>query len=303
MTDTFESYDARFQALLHPDSQLERLWTGGVWVEGPVYIPTEDAVLWSDIPNNRMLRYRDGEGVSIFRQPSHFTNGNTLDREGRLVSCQQGTRRIARTEADGTVVTVVDNYQGKRLNSPNDVIVKSDGTIWFSDPPYGILPDTREGYPAESELGGCYVFRYDPATDTLTIAADGFDKPNGLAFSPDGKRLYVSDTGRSHDPDGNHHIRVFDVRDDATLHNDRIFAVIDPGLSDGFRFDENGYLFTSAGDGVQVFTEAGDMIGKIRVPEVVSNVTFGGHDGNRMFITATTSLYAVTLNTRGAVRP
>jgi gluconolactonase len=250
-----------------------------------------------------MLRWSESEGTSVFRQPAHYSNGNYRDLEGRLITCEHGNRRVSRTEADGTVVTVVDKYEGKRLNSPNDVVVKSDGTIWFTDPPYGILPGTKEGYASESEIGACYVYRYDAATDNLRVVADDFDKPNGLAFSPDEQRLYISDTGASHTPDGPRHIRVFDVVDGQALTNGRVFAVIEPGFSDGFRFDQNSYLYTSTADSIQVFAEDGTRLGKIFVPEVIANCTFGGKDKNRLFITATTSLYVINLNTRGVQHP
>lgn len=307
----FESFDARFDALLLPDSRVVQLATGGKWVEGPVYFDGENKngeggegfVVWSDIPNNRMLRWSEAEGTSIFRQPSNYANGNYRDLQGRLITCEHGQRRVSRTEADGTIVTLVDTYHGMRLNSPNDVVVKSDGTIWFTDPAYGIMAGTVEGTPSPHEVPGDFVYRYDPATNTLMTVATDFAKPNGLAFSPDEQRLYIGDTSGSHDPFGNHHLRVFDVVDGTTLANGRLFAVIDPGLPDGFRFDENGYLFISSKDSIQVYTEAGERLGKILVPETCSNCTFGGSQKNQLFITAGGSLYAVRLNTRGIQKP
>ncbi|WP_188345742.1 SMP-30/gluconolactonase/LRE family protein [Phyllobacterium sp. 628] len=289
------------QELLIPGAKLEKLWTGAIWGEGPVWW-NDCSVTWSDIPNNRMLRWSPGEGTTTYRSPSNHSNGHTRDREGRLVSCEHSGRRISRTEADGTVVTLVDSIDGKRLNSPNDVVVKSDGTIWFSDPPYGIMSD-YEGVAADSEIGANHVYRFDPATNTITIASDDFEKPNGLAFSPDESLLYISDTSRSHDPDGNHHIRVFDVRDGWKLENGRVFAVIEPGLADGFRLDVHGNVFTSSGDSIQVFAPDGTRLGKILVPEVISNCTFGGPARNELFITASTSLYRINLATSGSVRP
>jgi gluconolactonase len=307
MTNTgFEVYDERFRALLRPDSKLEKLCTGTVWAEGPVYFAEDDCLLWSDIPNNRMLRWSEQDGMTIYREPANFTNGHYRDLQGRLLSCEHGGRRVTRTEADGRVVVLVDNYQGKKLNSPNDLVVKSDGTIWFTDPPYGILSND-EGYQAESEIGANYVYRLDPETGDLAIVADDFDKPNGLAFSPDERVLYISDTGGSHTEGGPHHIRAFDVVQDATsspfLTNGRLFADISPGLSDGFRIDMNDYLFTSAADGIQVFSADSELLGRILVPEVVANCTFGGPDKDRLFIVATTSLYSIRLNTRGVQRP
>jgi gluconolactonase len=307
MTNTgFEVYDERFRALLRPDSKLEKLCTGTVWAEGPVYFAEDDCLLWSDIPNNRMLRWSEQDGMTIYREPANFTNGHYRDLQGRLLSCEHGGRRVTRTEADGRVVVLVDNYQGKKLNSPNDLVVKSDGTIWFTDPPYGILSNV-EGYQAESEIGANYVYRLDPETGDLAIVADDFDKPNGLAFSPDERVLYISDTGGSHTEGGPHHIRAFDVVQDATsspfLTNGRLFADISPGLSDGFRIDMNGNLFTSAADGIQVFSADSELLGRILVSEVVANCTFGGPDKDRLFIVATTSLYSIRLNTRGGQRP
>ena len=299
----FEIYDDRFKDLLLPDSKLEKLADGCIWAEGPVYFAEGDFVVWSDIPNNRMMKWSEAEGLSVFRQPSNYSNGNYLDHQGRLITCEHGGRRVSRTEHDGTVVALAEHYQGKRFNSPNDLVTKSDGTIWFTDPPYGILPETKEGYASESEIGGCHVYRLDVESGEITMVADDFDKPNGLAFSPDEARLYISDTGGSHTPNGPHHIRVFDVVDGKRLENGRLFKDIEPGLSDGFRFDKNAYLYTSSYDSIQVFTEAGDFLGKILVPEHIANCTFGGPDKNRLFITASSSLYAITLNTQGVQTP
>lgn len=303
MTEAFASYDPRFDALLLPDSKLEKLADGGRWVEGPCALE-DGSVIWSDIPNNRLLRWSETEGVSTFRQPSNFANGNTRDLEGRLISCQHGTRSVTRTEHDGSITNLVDNYHGMRLNSPNDVVVKSDGTIWFTDPAYGIMAKTVEGTPSPYEVPGDFVYRFDPETGELTVVASDFVKPNGLAFSPDEQRLYIGDTSGSHDPFGNHHLRVFDVVDDGRrLANGRLFTEITPGLPDGFRFDHNGYLYISSADSIQVYTEDGEQLGKIFVPETSANCTFGGPEKNRLFITATTSLYAITLNTRGIQKP
>lgn len=302
MSEEIEILDDAARCLFAQGTVLERLWTGGKWVEGPVWRPSENDLLWSDIPNNRMMRWLPGDGVSVWRSPSHFSNGNTLDREGRLVTCEHGSRSLTRTEPDGTRTTLIARYQGKRLNSPNDVIVKSDGTIWFTDPPYGILSN-YEGHEADSELGSNYVFRFDPRTVELEIVAKDFVKPNGLAFSPDEKNLFISDTGKSHDPEGPHHIRVFDVQGSRYLANGRVFAIVEPGLADGFRVDVNGLIFTSAGDGVHIYAPDGILIAKIRVPEVVSNCCFGGQSGNRLFIAGTTSLYTIELSTVGADWP
>ena len=298
MSEAFEVFDERFRALLLPESRLVKLAEGFIWAEGPVWLP-DDSVVWSDIPNNRMLRWSAAAGLGTFRQPSNFSNGNTLDRQGRLVTCEHGARRVSRTEADGSVVPLAERYQGGRFNSPNDVVVRPDDSIWFTDPPYGILPGTEEGHASEMEQDGCHVYRLDPASGEITRVIDGMDRPNGLAFAPDGQRLYVSDTGRSDDPDGPPHMRVFDVADGVSLANGRLFAVINPGLPDGFRFDHNGYLFTSSADSIQVYTQEGELLGKILVPEPVANCCFGGPQRDQLYITATSSLYVIQLNTRG----
>jgi gluconolactonase len=302
MAGETEILDERFRAMTLGNAWLEKLHGGMLWAEGPVYFADSDTLLWSDIPNNRIMQFVRGAGVRVFRQPSNNSNGNTRDRQGRLVTCEHGTRRVTRTEPDGSITVLADNYRDKRLNSPNDVVVKSDGSIWFTDPPYGIL-SAYEGGKSESELGACYVFRLDPADGSFGIVADDFVKPNGIAFSPDEKTLYVADTGASHDPGGPHHIRAFAVEGGARLGKSRVFAEINPGLADGFRLDTDGNLWTSAGDGVHCFSPAGELLGKIRVPEVVSNVTFGGPKRNRLFITATTSLYAIYVAQEGAQVP
>ena len=295
--DGFEIYDERFRAMLPDDAQLVRHHTGMDWAEGPVYFGDGDYVLWSDIPNDVILRYSDAEGVSVFRHPCGYTNGHYRDAQGRLLSCEHGGRRVSRTEPDGTVVALADSYEGKKLNSPNDLAVKSDGSIWFTDPPYGILSD-RQGHKAESELGACYVFRLDPETGALEIVADDFDRPNGICFSPDESVLYVSDTGEPG------HIRAFDVVDGGRLANSRVFAEVSPGKSDGFRSDSEGNIFTSARDGIHVYSPAGELLGKILTPEnAVANCCFGGPGRNRLYIAADKSLYSIVLNARGDQRP
>ena len=293
----FEVYDERFRQMLPEGVELERHFTGTAWAEGPVYFSEGDYVVWSDIPNDRMMRWSISEGASVFRVPAGYTNGNYRDRQGRLVSCEHGNRCISRTEADGSVVTLVDRYDGNRLNSPNDLVVKSDGTIWFTDPPYGILSD-YEGHKAESELGANYVFRFDPETGELRIVGDDFDRPNGLCFSPDESILYVADSGEPR------HIRAFDVVDGEHISNGRIFAVVRPGMPDGFRVDTKGNLFTSAWDGIQVYSPEGELLGKVLVPEErTANCSFGGPDKSRLFITADRSLYSIKLNVTGAQTP
>jgi gluconolactonase len=296
--------DDRFRRLTLGTASLETLWTGARWVEGPAYFAAGRYLVWSDIPNNRILRWDETDGsVSVFRQPSHNANGHTVDREGRLVSCEHQTRCVSRTEFDGSRTVLVDRIGGKRLNSPNDVIVKSDGTIWFSDPTYGIDSD-YEGDAAPSEIGASHVYRYDPATTECAAVATDFVKPNGLAFSPDERLLYISDTGATHVKGGPHHIRRFAVAGDGrTLSGGEPFAACDPGLFDGFRIDVDGNLWASAGDGVHCYAPDGTLLGKIHVPEIVANVCFGGPKRNRLFICATTSLYAIYVRTAGCRRP
>jgi len=294
--------DPLFENLIDPATSVECLGGGCVWSEGPAWLPQRQAVIWSDIPNNRVMRWTEKVGVEVDRIDVEFTNGMTLDLEGRLVVCSHGHRRIERVEHDGTITALATHYQGARLNSPNDVVVKSDGSIWFTDPPYGILSD-REGHAAEAELPGCYVFRLEPESGALTIATDLLVYPNGLAFSVDESILYVSDTSGGRDPSGNHHILAFDVENGRTLGNPRVFAEISPGLADGFRVDRTGHVFTSAGDGIHVLTPEGRRIGKIPIPEVTSNCVFGGPEGTDLFMTATTSLYRVRTRTTGATLP
>ena len=302
-------YDIRssaFEQLILPDERLRKLGEGYQWAEGTTWVPDDSEsgggyLLWSDIPNDRMLRWSESEGTTVFRQPCGYTNGHTLDREGRLVSCEHGGRRVSRTEPDGTVVSLVDSYEGKRLNSPNDLVVKSDGTIWFTDPPYGILSD-REGHKAESELGANYVFRLWPDTGKIEIVSDRFDRPNGIAFSPDESVLYVSDTG--HEPDSPEaSIHAFDAAPDGALSNHRIYARPDSGKSDGFRVDTDGNVWSSAGDGVHVFSPAGELLGVVLTPDRNANLDFGGPDGTTLFIAVNQEAYSIKVNARRAARP
>jgi gluconolactonase len=295
----FEVLDERFEACFVGHARVERLWTGARWLEGPAWFAAGRYLVFSDIPNNRMLRYDDTSGhVSVFRQPSNNSNGNTVDRCGRLVTCEHLTRRVTRTDFDGSISVIADRFQGKRLNSPNDVVVKSDGTIWFTDPSYGIMHD-YEGDYGEQEVVGCNVYRADPETGAVTVVSMDFVKPNGLAFSPDEKFLYIADTGASHMKDGPKHIRKFAVESDSSLTFIGIFAECTSGMFDGFRVDTKGRLWTSAADGVHCYDPDGTLIGKIRIPEFVSNLTFGGARLNRLFITGTTSLYSVYVTATG----
>lgn len=306
MTDVF---DPRFAPVADGAGALERLCTGAIWSEGPVWMHEDDSVLWSDIPNNRMLRWQASDGLSVWREAAEFTNGHAREADGALLHCSHGLRAIVRTRFDAGLARqrdeiVVSHLQGKRLNSPNDVVVKSDGTIWFTDPPYGIVSD-REGHQAESELGDCYVFRFDPATNALCVVSDFVEEPNGLAFSPDETVLYVSDTSAAlrSDGGGHHHIVAFDVIEGKSLGPPRVFAVIEPGLADGFRVDVHGFIYTSSQDSVQVFHPDGTRIGRIAMPEKVGNLTFGGPTRDQLFIAASTSLYRIRLNTAGVQRP
>jgi gluconolactonase len=302
-----QSLDRRFDALRLGSASVERLHTGGRWVEGPVWFGDGRFLLWSDIPNDRMLRWREEDGdVSVFRAPSRHSNGNTRDLQGRLVTCEHGSRSVTRTELDGRVTVLVDRADGRRLNAPNDVVVAADGAIWFTDPGYGILGD-YEGAAAEFELPR-RVYRLDPASGSVEVAADDFDRPNGICFSPDGSRLYVGDTGASHSPGGPAHVRVFRVQG-ASLEGGEVFAEMSPGLADGMRTDRYGNLWVAAGwggegyDGVHCFAPDGTPLGRIHLPEPCSNLCFGGVRRNRLFMTAGTSLYAVFVNTVGAQRP
>jgi gluconolactonase len=300
--DNVEIVDSRFASYVMGNAPLEKLATGFRWVEGPVWFGDAGCLLFSDIPNNRIMRWIDGLGVSVYREPSNFSNGHTRDLQGRLISCEHGTRRVTRTEHDGTIKVLADGYQGKRLNSPNDVIVKSDGSIWFTDPHYGIMTD-YEGYRAEQEQP-CHVYRLDPEFDDLAVVIDDFDCPNGLCFSPDETRLYVAETSRIFDPDANRRIRVFDVSSNGhSVSGGADFYAVDAGCADGFRCDRDGNVWTSAGDGVHCVSPEGTLLGKIKVPETVSNVCFGGRAKARLFMTGTTSLYSIFLNRNGVQQP
>jgi gluconolactonase len=289
----FEVLDARFEGCFNKNARLEQLYTGARWCEGPAYFPAGRYLVWSDIPNDRMLRWDEPTGeVGVFRSPAGYTNGHTVDRSGRLVSCEHGNRRVTRTEPDGSITVLADQFEGKRLNSPNDVVVHSSGALFFSDPAYGIDSD-YEGFKAESEIGACHLWRIDP-DGTLAIARDDFERPNGLAFSLDERTLYVSDTG------GPDNIRAFAVGDDLSLSGGEVFAVCTNGVFDGFRLDTEGRIWSSAADGVHVYDPDGTLLGKVHVPEVVANVVFGGPKRNRLFICATTSLYSVLLPVNGA---
>ena len=301
LSDDFVVLDDRFAGLAMGNVAIEKLYTGCRWAEGPAWFAAGRYLVWSDIPNNRMMRWDETDGsVSVFRAPADNSNGNTTDRQGRLVTCQHRTRCVTRTEHDGSVRVLASHYQGKRLNSPNDIVEKSDGSLWFTDPSYGIDSD-YEGDAAASEIGACHVYRLDPATGDVVAVATDFAKPNGIAFSPDERRLYVVDTGRSHGAQFPKHMRVFDVAADGkSLSGGGVFADSEIGMFDGMRVDMHGNVWTSSGDGVRCYAADGTLLGMVKIPEVVANCCFGGAKRNRLFICGTTSLYSVYLNTRGA---
>ncbi|MBL1067462.1 SMP-30/gluconolactonase/LRE family protein [Streptomyces sp. 7-21] len=300
--DVYEVFDERFSDRTRHapcdagDRELELLHEGSRWAEGPLYVPAGRYLLWSDIPADRLMRWDETTGqVGVFRERAGFPNGNTLDGQGRLITCEQGNRRVTRTEHDGSITVIADRYQGKRLNSPNDAAVTSDGAVWFSDPDYGIISD-YEGHRAESEIGSCDVYRADPVTGEVRRVADGFQGPNGLVFSADESRLYVSDSRAGH-------IRVFTVREDGTLTGDRVFATCRDAVNgrfDNIRLDSAGRLWAAAlADGVHCYDPDGTLLGRIVVPGVVANIRFGGPRRNRLFIAATTRIYSLTMSTTG----
>ncbi|MBY0350485.1 SMP-30/gluconolactonase/LRE family protein [Tabrizicola sp.] len=293
----FDVHDPVFATYVLHNAPVKRLATGFDWAEGPVWFGDQGCLLFSDIPNNRILRWSE-EGLTTFRQPANYSNGHTRDRQGRLISCEHGGRRVTRTEWDGTITVIADGYQDKPLNSPNDVVVASDGAIWFTDPHYGIMTD-YEGFKAPQELP-CQVYRVDPSGTVEAVITDTAC-PNGLAFSPDESRLYVADTGRMFSADPQH-IKVFDMLGGRPT-NGRVFHKIDRGCADGIRVDSDGNLWSSAADGVHCIAPDGHLMGKILVPETVSNICFGGRARHRLFITATTSLYSVILNRKGVQIP
>jgi len=297
----YEIHDDRFRFLVFGTERLVEHYSDCRWAEGPVWFEDLGCLIWSDIPNQRMLRLLPDGHVSVFRT-TDFVNGNTRDRQGRLVSCEHGGRRVIRTEADGSITVIADRYDGKRLNSPNDVVVKSDGSIWFTDPSYGIQSN-YEGYRAKPEQPSCNVYRVDPATGTVTMVANDFKMPNGLAFSPDESKLYVADSGATHFSDGPHHIRAFDVEANGKLSGGSVLYTTDVGVPDGFRIDSDGNIWTSAGDGVHCVAPDGTLLGKILIPQIVANVTFGGPRRNCLYIAATKSLYSISVGAAGIQRP
>ncbi|MCC7367263.1 MAG: SMP-30/gluconolactonase/LRE family protein [Chloroflexi bacterium] len=303
--------DKRFAALQQGNTPIQRLWTGSLWAEGPAWSANGRYLVWSDIPNNRQLRWLDEDGhVSVFRSPSGNSNGNTFDAQGRQISCEHLNRRVVRYELDGSQTVLADAYEGKPLNSPNDVAVHADGSVWFTDPPYGtIAVGGYEGTPGGKVYHDCFVYRVDATSGAVTrvLPVSEMDRPNGLCFSPDFSRLYVVDTGEPKD------IRVYDVVDGTKLANGRQFTDLSitvdgekkNAMSDGIRVDIHGNVWSAAAggpgiDGVQVFTPEGERIGQILLPERCANLCFGGAKRNRLFMAASQSIYSLYVNTRGA---
>ncbi len=293
--------DPRFNSCFAGHVRVERLWTGARWSEGPAWFAAGRYLIWSDIPNNRMMRLTEpGDQVSVFRERSNNSNGNTVDYQGRLVTCEHLARRVTRTEHDGKITVIADKWKGKRFNSPNDAVVKSDNSIWFTDPAYGIDTD-YEGDKSEPEIDGCHVYRVDPKSGNVDRVVGDMVRPNGIAFSPDEKYLYIVDTGATHKENGPRHIRRFTVNG-KTLKGGEVFAESTAGLFDGFRIDRDGRIWTSTAEGVHCYDPDGTLIGKILIPELVANVTFGGTKLNRLFICGTTSLYSIYLTVSGSKR-
>lgn len=301
MFEPYQILDDRFRDLVLPNVRLRKISGGHLWTEGPVWFPAHQCLLFSDIPNQKIFRWMCDGSVNEFRDHSDFANGNTRDMNGCLVTCQHGSRTVTRTEHNGKITTLADGFEGRRLNSPNDVVVKTDGSIWFTDPTYGILSN-YEGYKATPEQEFNNVFRLEPETGIVESVAQDFRQPNGLAFSNDEKLLYVTESGSSHDATIPAVIRVYDVVGESALGNGRDFAEIDNGLPDGIRVDCYGNVWSSAADGVHCFDPGGKLLGKVLVPETVSNLTFGGARGNELMITATSSVYAIHVNSQAFVR-
>jgi gluconolactonase len=294
--------DARMRGLIIGSAHLEQLDGSSRWAEGPVYFPLGDYLLWSDIPNNRVLQWAEGLGVRVYSHNSNNCNGSTRDAQGRRLTCEHLTRSVVRFEPSGSATTLAAQHDGRRLNSPNDVVVASDGAVWFTDPCYGILSD-YEGRRAPLEQEGCYVYRIDPQTGAIEAKVTTLRMPNGLAFSPDERTLYVADSSRSHQEDGLHHVFAYPVADGSKIGQGRPIIAIEKGVPDGLRVDEQGNLWVSSARGVEIFASDGAPLGVVHVPETVSNLTFGGCKNNRLFITATTSVYAVYTAVCGAHRP
>ena len=277
--------------------EFTKIHSGMKWAEGPCYIKSHKKLYFSDIPNNHLLSW-DGSNVKIEKDPSNFINGNTEDLEGNLISCSHGGRCLYKTDINGNTTTLVDKYLDKKLNSPNDVVVKSDGSIWFTDPPYGILSD-YEGYKGDMEYGACYVFRYDPKENNLEVVSKDFLKPNGLAFSVNEDKIYIADSGGSHDVNAPNQIMVYDIVENKILKNGKVFHKFNPFFADGFRVDKDDNVWTSAGKGIKCFNPQGEVIGQLLLPDLVANLTFGGENNNILYVTSSSNLYSMELNQQG----
>lgn len=286
----------KFEQIITKDSKLEKIATGFVFTEGPVWDAQNKCLFFSDIPANIMRKWTSTKGIEIYREPSGKSNGLTIDKQGRLIACEHANRRVSRTEKDGKVITIADKYEGKKLNSPNDVVVKSDDSIYFTDPPYGLTAEF--GNLGEQELPFQGVYRLSP-DGKLILLIDDFDKPNGLAFSPDESLLYIDDTDRAH-------VRVFNVNADGTISNDRIFAELkgeEPGAVDGMKVDSEGNVYVTGPGGITIFDPSGEKLGRIDIPEVAANLAWGDDDWKTLYITASTSLYKIRLGIKGIKVP
>jgi len=295
ISNPIEIYDNRFTDLIDVNSELLNLWKGCEWAEGPAYFPDGNYIIWSDIPNNRMLRYEiDIEKTFIHREPSNNSNGNYRDHDGNLVSCEHRTNRITRTVSNGKIIELTSMYEGKRLNSPNDLAIKNDGTIWFTDPPYGIISE-REGNQRDSEMEGNFTYIYEPSTNKTSIVDKTCDRPNGLAFSHDETKLYIADSGKPGS------ISIFDIDKKNTLSNKTLFSKVRPGIPDGFRIDIKENIWTSAKDGIHCYDSSGKILGKILIPEqATANIVFGDNDGKTLYICGDTSLYRIKTKVQGS---
>jgi len=299
--DGFDIRDPRFAHYLLGNASLEVLAEGFLWIEGLVWMGDAGCLLFQDLPRDRTMRWIEGAGVSVYRSPSGYANGQTRDRQGRLISCSHRERCLFRTELNGEVTLLADRHNCLRLNAPNDVTVASDGAIWFTDPLYGLQNDYEGGRQTSEQPPALY--RFDPQTGVIAVAAGDFDGPNGLAFSPDERRLYVSETGDQTSDAPKQYIRVFDVESGGRLSGGGVFHKVDPGYADGLCVDEDGNVWASAADGVHCIDPDGQLLGKVLVPHRVANLTFGGPHRSRLFIGGSTTLYAIHLNRRGAQWP
>ena len=287
----------RLAEIVPGGAKLEKLATGFIFTEGPIWDAVRGCLFFSDIPANKMWKWTKDRGTEVVRDPSGRSNGLTVDKESRLIACEHINRRVSRTEEDGTILSIADKYEGKRLNSPNDVVVKSDGSIYFSDPPYGLTAEFGRLDVQELPFQG--VYRLSPGGETLTLLVDDFEKPNGLAFSPDESLLYIDDTDRSH-------VRVFDVDPDGTISNGRLFVELEgdePGNPDGMKIDSEGNVYVTGPGGIWVFDPSGNKLGRIDVPEVAANLAWGDEDWRTLYITGSTSLYLIRLGVEGITVP